>query len=183
MALSSTIYKVDLSVSDMDRGYYDQCQLTLACHPSETLERMMLRLVVFACHASQRLKFTRGISSDHEPDLWEHHDHGDIKLWIELGLPDERRIRQACGRSDEVCWYIYGDRAWPLWWRQHGSALTKLDKLKVYSVAESTLENLTRMVTRTMQLSCTIQDGGVWMADDHNSIEVVFEALHVMKSS
>ena len=177
MALSSTIYKVDLSVADMDRNYYEQFQLTLACHPSETIERMMLRLVVFARHASQRLKFTRGISSDNEPDLWEHHDHGAINLWIELGLPEERRIRQACGRSDAVAVYVYGDRAWPVWWRLQEPALCKLDKLKVWMVTEVTLALLADRVRRTMQLSCSIQDGLLWLADDHASVEVGFELL------
>ncbi|QNM96858.1 YaeQ family protein [Chitinimonas koreensis] len=177
MALSATIYKADLQVSDLDRGYYGGHNLTLACHPSETTERMMLRLVAFARHASEALKFTRGISSDDEPDLWEHHDYGDVKLWIELGLPEERRLRQACGKSDEVWLYAYGGRALPVWWQQNAGALRKLDKLSVVSVDEATLAALDAMAARTMQLSCTIQDGTMWLADGEHNLEIVFETL------
>jgi uncharacterized protein YaeQ len=177
MALSATIYKADLQISDLDRGYYASHALTLACHPSETTERMMLRLVAFARHASEALKFTRGISSDDEPDLWEHHDYGDIKAWIELGLPDERRLRQACGRADEVWLYAYGGRALPVWWQQNASALRKLDKLSVVSVPEATLAELDAMAARTMQLSCTIQDGIMWLADGSHNLEISFTTL------
>ncbi|MBV8656830.1 MAG: YaeQ family protein [Burkholderiales bacterium] len=177
MALSATIYKVDLQLSDMDRGHYDQYSLTVACHPSETTERMMLRVVAFARHASEALKFTRGLSSDDEPDLWEHHDHGEIKTWIELGLPEERRMRQASGRSDEVFLYTIGGRAVPVWWQQNASAMRKLEKLSIYSLSEDTLKALDEMTARTMQLSCTIQDGTMWLADGTHNLEVIFETL------
>lgn len=177
MALSATIYKADLSVSDMDRGYYAAHNLTIACHPSETTERMMLRLLAFAIYASEGLKFTRGISSEDEPDIWEHHDHGDVKLWIELGLPDERRLRQACGKADQVVLFAYGGRALPVWWKTHAGVLRKLDKLTVLSVPEATLAALDAMAARSMQLSCTIQDGVIWLADGSHNLEIQVETL------
>jgi uncharacterized protein YaeQ len=177
MALGATIYKADLQISDLDRGYYGQHSLTIACHPSETTERMMLRIVAFARHASESLKFTRGISSEDEPDLWEHHDHGDIKMWIELGLPEERRLRQACGRADEVWLYTNGGRAVPVWWQQNAPALRKLEKLSVINLPDETLKALDAMTGRTMQLSCTIQDGVMWLADGEHNLEIVFEVL------
>ncbi|MBV8466719.1 MAG: YaeQ family protein, partial [Burkholderiales bacterium] len=177
MALSATIYKAELQLSDMDRSEYGQFNLTIACHPSETTERMMLRIVAFARHASEALKFSRGISSDDEPDIWEMHDHGDVKTWIELGLPEERRLRQACGKADEVWLYAYGGRALPVWWQQNASALRKLDKLSVVSVDEATLQALDAMTARTMQLSCTIQDGVMWLADGTHNLEIAFTTL------
>ncbi|MGQ5521638.1 YaeQ family protein [Chitinimonas sp. PSY-7] len=177
MALNATIYKADLNVSDMDRGYYGQHNLTIACHPSETTERMMLRVLAFALHASEGLKFSRGISSEDEPDIWEHHDHGDVKLWIELGLPDERRLRQSCGKSDEVVLFAYGGRALPVWWKANAGVLRKLDKLTVLTVPEATLVELDAMAARSMQLSCTIQDGIVWLADGANNLEIHVETL------
>ena len=111
MAAKSTIYKAQLNVADMDRQVYDTFPLTIACHPSETEARMMLRIVCFALHADPNLLFGRGISTDNEPDLWQRSLSNDIQLWIDLGTPDESRIREASGRAGRVLLYVYGDRA------------------------------------------------------------------------
>ena len=102
MAQKATVYKAELQIANINEGYYHTHNLTIACHPSETTERMMLRILAFALNANDNLAFTKGISTDDEPDLWQIEDNGDISLWIELGTPDERRIRKACGRSSKV---------------------------------------------------------------------------------
>jgi uncharacterized protein YaeQ len=108
MALNSTIYKVELQISDMDRHYYATHALTLARHPSETEERLMVRLLAFALYADDRLEFGKGISDEDEPALWRKAYTDEIELWIELGQPDEARIRKACGRSRQVVVINYG---------------------------------------------------------------------------
>ena len=99
MALSATICKADLNIVDMDRHYYQQHSLTVAQHPSENDERLMIRLLAFALHADEFLSFTKGLSTDDEPDLWQKSLSGEIELWIELGLPSEKRLKKACGRA------------------------------------------------------------------------------------
>ena len=99
MALTATVFKADLQIADMDRGYYADHHLTLARHPSETDERMMVRLLAFALHASEALQFTKGVCADDEPQLWERSLSDEPLLWIEVGLPDERRLRKACNRA------------------------------------------------------------------------------------
>src|SRR5512140_3190997 len=99
MALGATVYRASLTVSDLDRGVYGQHSLTLARHPSETDERMMVRLLAFALHADEALEFGRGLSAEEEPDLVRRDLTGAIEQWIEVGLPDEKEIRKACGRS------------------------------------------------------------------------------------
>lgn len=101
MAAGSTIHKAQLSISDMDRNYYETHELTVAKHPSETDKRLMLRLAAFALNATDRLIITTGIDAEDEPALWEKDYGGDIKLWIEIGQPDEKRVRKACGRSEK----------------------------------------------------------------------------------
>jgi len=117
MALKSTIFKAELSVADIDRGYYHDHALTIARHPSETDERMMVRLLAFALHADERLAFGRGLSTEDEPDLWQRDLTGAIDRWIDVGLPDERDVRKACGRAREVDVLAYGGRAVELWWQ------------------------------------------------------------------
>ena len=136
MALKSTIYKAELSIADMDRSYYADHALTLALHPSETEERMMVRLLAFILNAHERLIFGKGISTDEEPDLWHLDYSGEIRQWIEVGLPDERRIRKACGRADAVAVYLYGALA-DKWWRDNESAMMPLDKVSVYQLPDT----------------------------------------------
>jgi uncharacterized protein YaeQ len=163
MAQKSTIFKANLNVADMDRQVYGDFSLTLARHPSETDERMMLRLLAFALHADEQLEFGRGISTDNEPDLWQKSLSGEIDLWIELGTPDPDRIRKACGRAREVVLYAYGRRAVPVWWEKHGAALRRFDKLKIFEIPGDCCDQLADMVQGSMLLQCTITDGEAWL--------------------
>lgn len=115
MALKSTVFRAELQVSDLDRHYYAAHALTLARHPSETDERMMVRLLAFALFAGERLEFGRGLSTEDEPALWRKDLTGAVELWIEVGLPDERALRRACGRAERVAVLCYGGRGADLW--------------------------------------------------------------------
>ena len=118
MATKSTVFKADLQITDLDRGYYQGHSLTLARHPSETDERLMVRLLVFARHAHERLGFSRGLSTPDEPALWQKSLSGEIETWIELGQPDEKRIRKASGQAQQVYIYTYSGNSADLWWEQ-----------------------------------------------------------------
>lgn len=172
MALRATVLKADLSIADMDRNYYADHSLTLAQHPSETTERLMLRVAVFALHAAETLAFGKGISTDDEPDLWQIAPNGEIAQWIELGEPDEKRLRKACGRARQVWIYSYGGRAAEIWWQQNGGRFARFDNLRVCSIDTATLSQLAELSARSMRLSATIQDGTLWLADDGHNVEV-----------
>jgi uncharacterized protein YaeQ len=176
MALKSTIFKVALRIADVDRGYYADHALTLARHPSETDERMMLRVLAFALHADDSLTFGKGLSTDDEPDLWRRDLTGAIGLWVDVGLPDEKLVRRACGRAQEVVVYAYG-RGADLWWGRSKAALEGLRKLRVMSVPTATSEELALLAQRTMQLQCTIQEGHVWLGDRDNTVEIALSTV------
>jgi uncharacterized protein YaeQ len=170
MALKSTIYKVDLHITDMDRQYYAQHSLTLAKHPSETDERVMVRLIGFALYASDTLIFGKGLSDDDEPDLWQKDLTGAIELWMDVGLPTEKNIRKACGRASQVVVILYGGRVADMWWEQNSKGLLKLYNLIVISLPETlTLANL---AGRNMSISCTIQDGQLLLSHDAGSVDI-----------
>lgn len=178
MALKATVFKAALQIADMDRHFYQDFNLTLARHPSETDERMMLRLLAFARHARDNLEFTRGLSTDDEPDLWAKSLTGDIELWIDLGLPEESRVRKACGRATEVWLYTYGGRAVPLWWQKHRDKLARFDNLQVVNIPAETSAALAELAERTMQLQCNIQDGQIWIGDGERTVTVEPEVLY-----
>lgn len=172
MALSATIFKVNLQISDMDRHYYAEHLLTLARHPSETDERMMVRLLAFALHADERLHFTKGLCLDEEPDLWQMSLTNEIEVWIDVGLPDERRIRKACNRADKVFLYSYGGRGANLWWQRNAEKLQRFSNLNVLEIPETNCKELTKLVQRNMQLQCTIQDGEIWVNNGEQTCSI-----------
>lgn len=176
MALKATVYKAELNIADMDRHYYQSHMLTLACHPSETVERMMVRLLAFALNAHERLGFTKGIGGDEEPDLWQKSLSDEIELWIDLGQPDEKRIRKACGRAKKVIIYTYSGRAATLWWEQTKSSLQRFSHLQIVHLTSESVEALGQLADRSMDLQCSIQDGQVWMSDATRNVEVQFRA-------
>ena len=175
MALKSTICKAELQVSDLDRHYYATHSLTLARHPSETDERMMVRLLAFALFASDALNFGKGLSTEDEPDLVELDPTGAIARWIDVGLPDERDIRRASHRAREVALLTYGGRIAEMWWQQNGAKLAGLANLTVIDLPPEATAALVAMAGRSMRLSCTIQDGNVWMADDGGNHEIALQ--------
>ncbi len=172
MALKATIFKADLQIADMDRNYYHDHALTLARHPSETDERMMVRLLAFALHADEGLSFGKGLSADDEPDLWQKDLTGAIELWVDVGLPDEKLIRKACGRAKQVVVYSYGGRGAELWWNQNSSKLQRLDNLTVINLPAAASLELAKLARRNMRLQCSIQDGQIWVAGDNDTMQV-----------
>ncbi len=170
MAIKSTIYKIDLQVSDMDRNYYQQHSLTLAKHPSETDERVMVRLLGFALYANEALIFGKGLSDDEEPDLWQKDLTGAIELWMDVGLPTEKDIRKAAGRAKQVVVMLYGGRIADMWWSQNSKALLKLNNLTVINLPDT--QALANMATRSMNISCTIQDGEILVGHDNGSFNI-----------
>lgn len=173
MALKATIFKAELQVSDMDRAYYASHSLTLARHPSETDERMMVRLLAFALHAHEALAFGKGLSADDEPDLWQKDLTGAIDIWIDVGLPDEKRVRKACGRAKQVYIYNYGGRVADMWWNQSRDKLERVKNLEVVNLPPDTSLALAKLAQRNMQLQCTVQEGQIWVSDKDNSVQVV----------
>jgi uncharacterized protein YaeQ len=164
MALKSTIFKAELQVSDLDRNHFATHSLTLARHPSETDERMMVRLLAFALNADERVEFGPGLSSEDEPDLVKRDLTGAIELWIDVGLPDERAVRKAAGRAREVKVYAYGGRSAALWWAQNEAALARSGSVSVFEIPEDVAASITALAARSMRLDVTIQDAQVWLA-------------------
>jgi uncharacterized protein YaeQ len=163
MALRSTVHKADLSIADIDRGRYADHSVTLARHPSETEERMMLRVLAFVLFAEPGLRFGRGLSAEDEPDLALADDTGALQLWIEVGLPDEKWVRKACGRARRVVIIAYGGHRAEVWWRQQQPALERHPNLSVLAVDPVSSSALSGLAERTMRLDCTVQDGQVWV--------------------
>ncbi len=175
MALKATIFKATLHIADMDRHYYNDHHLTVARHPSETDERMMIRLLAFALNANDTLEFTKGLSSDDEPELWQKSLSDEIELWIELGLPDEDRIRKACNRAQQVILYTYGSRAVPVWWEKHHNKLKRFGNLTIIDLPADPLIELAALAERSMTLQVSIQDGEVTFSNDKALVSITPE--------
>jgi uncharacterized protein YaeQ len=170
MALKSTVYKIDLNIADMDRQYYGQHSLTVAKHPSETDERVMVRLIAFTLYANESLVFGKGLSDDEEPDLWQKDLTGAIQLWMDVGLPTEKEIRKACGRARQVAVVLYGGRVADMWWEQNSKALLKTNNLTVINLPDT--KELAAIASRNLNMSCTIQDSQILVSHDGGSFDI-----------
>ena len=171
MALKATIFKASLQVSDMDRNHYQEHALTLARHPSETDERMMVRLLAFALQADEMLTFGKGLSDQEEPDLWQKDLTGAIGLWIDVGLPDEKRVLKACGRAEQVVVVSYGQAA-DVWWNQAAAKLERAQNLTVLRLPTVSTQEMAKLAKRTMELQCTVQDGQIWLSGGEDTVSV-----------
>jgi uncharacterized protein YaeQ len=176
MALKATIYKADLQIADMDRHVYGDHALTLARHPSETDERMMVRVLAYALYAEEGIAFTKGLFDVDEPDVWVKNLAGEIALWIDLGQPDDARIRRACSRAEQVVVLCYGSSC-DVWWKQIASKLTRFTNLTVLQLPAATAQALAALTERGMRLQCMVQDGEIWLNSETVSVPVALTRL------
>lgn len=178
MALKSLVHKLSLNLSDMDRHQYGDYHLTIAQHPSETEHRLMLRVLAFALNASDTLSFTKGLCADNEPEIWQKSLSDEIELWIDLGLPDEKRLKKACNQSQKAILYTYGDGDQKVWLEKHQGKFFQHQNLTVISIDYEQSQQLIPFAARNMQLSITVQDGQVWVSNESDSVMV--EPKHIV---
>ena len=180
MALKSTIFKADLSIADIDHAYYADHAMTLARHPSETDERMMIRLIALALHAWKLqavcnndgiLAFGAGLSNPDEPDVWLRDYTEASRLWIEVGQPEDRPLAKACGKSDEVIVYCFHHAA-SVWWKSIENKLTRFDKLSVFNIPSDQSRAAAALAARTMQLQATIQEGVLMLGSAKDNVHI-----------
>lgn len=177
MALSSTIFKAQLDLSDLNRNLYESYKLTMARHPSENDQRMMLRLIAYALFADEQLAFTKGISTTEEPDLWIKNYSSEIELWIDLGLPDDKRIRQAHSLAKQVVIFSYGDRSLETWQQQIKASIDRFSKLKIFHIGDEDLKELAKLADKNMHLHCSIQDDEIFIGNDSHNLQLKINSI------
>lgn len=177
MAQKATIFKVDLSITDMDRNYYQNHQLTVARHPSENDQRMMLRIMAFIFNASETLEFTKGLSEVDDPDIWQRNLTDDIELWIELGQPSEQRVKKGCNAAERMMVYSYADNSFDMWWSKEQHKLAMRNNLNVFTLDNDFADALANTVDRHMNIQVTIQDGTSWLTINDHSLELSVNQL------
>ncbi len=180
MALKSTIFKVNLQIADIENSYYADHALTLARHPSETDERMMVRLVALAlqahklqsvCNGDGTLAFGAGLSDPDEPDVWLRDFTGRTRLWIEVGQPEDKPLLKACGKADEVDLYCFSSAA-EVWWKGMQTKLTRPQNLRVWRIPTHQSQALAALAQRSMQLQATVQEGQLTLGDDKTTVDI-----------
>ncbi len=178
MAIKPTIYKARISLSDLERDYYDSISLTIAQHPSETLERMMVRVLAYCINAQEGMEFTKGLDEVEEPDLWVRTMDEQTKLWIDVGEPSADRVKKACNRSEAVKVYSFNTKS-DVWWSQGEPKFSRLDA-SVYRFPWESIEALAALVERTMDLSVTITGDSAYVAGNKGEVEVTWEVLQAV---
>ncbi|RVU86292.1 YaeQ family protein [Leucothrix sargassi] len=177
MAIKPTIYKVRISLSDLERDYYDAINLTIAQHPSETLERMMVRVLAYCINAQEDLELTKGLDEVEEPDLWVRTMDEQTNLWVDVGEPAPERIKKASNRAKEVKVYSFNTKS-DVWWAQGESKFTGIKNSSYYRFSWESISALAALVERTMDLSVTITGDSAYVAAAGGEVEVAWEVLH-----
>jgi uncharacterized protein YaeQ len=180
VALKSTVFKAQVAVADIDHGYYADHALTIARHPSETDERMMVRLAALALNAHKlqavlggdgTLGFGGGLSTPDDPDVVLRDYTNRNRVWIEVGQPEDKPLAKACAQSDEVVLYAFSSAA-EVWWRGIEGKLFKLQNLAVWRIPAEQSKALEQLAQRSMQLQATIQEGVLMVGDGARSVDV-----------
>ncbi|TQF72494.1 YaeQ family protein [Pseudoalteromonas luteoviolacea] len=177
MALKSTILKAHLNISDMDRHVYTDKSLTIAQHPSENEQRLMVRLLAYILQYNEELTFTKGLCVDDEPAAWQKNLTDDVELWVDIGLPDEKRLKKAAVRAKQVVLYTYGENTQEIWWKKNQSAANQYSNLSVFSLPYSATSQMTELFARSMDLTATIQDGEIWLSNSEHSVQITPQQL------
>jgi uncharacterized protein YaeQ len=182
MALKATIHKANIQLADMDRNVYGDHAVTIARHPSETDERMMIRLLAFALNVPASddqggLDLAKDLWDTDEPALWHKDLTGQIVHWIDVGQPDDKRLMRASPRSEQVSVYTFTASS-PIWWNGIATKITRANNLKVWLIPAEQSQELATLARRTMQLQVTVQDGHVWVGDGERSVEIAPEKLY-----
>jgi uncharacterized protein YaeQ len=180
MAIKSTIFKASLQIADIDNSYYADHAFTLARHPSETDERMMVRLAAIAlqayklntvCNGDATLSFGAGLSDPDEPDAWLRDFTGRTRLWLEVGQPEDKPLIKACGKADEVVLYCFNHAA-EVWWKGMENKLSRPQNLSVFRIPTAASQALIPLAQRSMQLQATVQEGALILSDSAHTIEI-----------
>ena len=173
MALKANIVKVKLNVANIDEHHYEDYSLTIAQHPSETDTRLVVRIAAFALFAAGNLEFTKGLSTDEEPEIWSHDDTGATQIWVDLGQPTDKRIKQACSKSEQVKVIGYNAAKYKRWFASLEKKTLELEKLEIYflnCISDDKPENL---IEKNMEVAATIQEGQLLLTSDQ--AQVTFE--------
>ncbi len=180
MAIKSTIFKANLSIADIDHSHYADLSMVLARHPSETDERMMVRLVAMAlqahqlqtlCNGDGNMAFGAGLSDPNDPDVWLRDYTETTKLWIEVGAPEEKPILKACQKSEITMVYAFNHAA-EVWWKPLENKVNRCKNLQVWRVPTQQSQNLVQLAGRSMQLQATIQEGNLMLSDNKTTIDI-----------
>lgn len=181
MAIKATIHKATLQIADMDRSLYADHSVTIARHPSETDERMMMRLLALALwlpadDSHGTLEFAKGLWDADEPDLWHKDLTGQLLHWVEVGQPDDKRLMKASGRAERVSVMAFSASA-PIWWHSVRNKLTRARNLQAWQIDSVQGQALAALAQRTMQLQVTVQDGAIWVGDGVRTVEITPQRL------
>lgn len=179
MAEKPTIHKLNLTLSNMDTHVYGDYNLTIALHPSETIERMMVRILAFCFRAGENLTFTRGLSATEEPDLWLIHDNGTILEWIEVGQPSPERLKKGASQSNAVKVFSYG-RGLEVWWKSNGVAITGLPKVEIHFFAAEELNALCQLADKTMNLTVTITENIAYISNLETNVTLQLQTMDLL---
>lgn len=180
MALPSTIFKANFQISDLNRNYYSDHRITIARHPSENDERLLVRIVSFLLNATEKLQFGKGLSVENEPALVAMADNGEITLWIDVGLPEEKNLKKAVSKSKEVKVYTYGDRKIRPWLERNLQSLKQLSGISYFQITDEAIEQLMPLLSRNINWSVLVlENNEISVTNEKHTVHIQVNSLNL----
>ncbi|MGV3707544.1 MAG: YaeQ family protein [Gemmatimonas sp.] len=163
MALTATIYNFEIELANVDRQTYESLSLRVACHPSETPEFLLTRVLAYCLEYEEGIAFSKGgLSDPDEPPITVRDLTGALKVWIEIGTPDANRLHKASKASPRVVVYLHKEpgvilRTWA------SSSIHRADKLELYAMDRELLSELVPKLDRRTKFSLSVTDGALYV--------------------
>jgi uncharacterized protein YaeQ len=177
MALTATVYTVDVSLSHMDRGVYEQLSIKAARHPSESEEYFLTRVLAYCLEYGEGIAFSRGgISDPDDPPLMIKDLTGAWRSWIEIGAPDAARLHQATKASPRVALYTHKEPR-VLMRGYEGRRIHRAEQVEIYAMDRGLLASLAERLDRRIAWTLSVTDGQLFMDADGVSYTGTIERL------
>jgi uncharacterized protein YaeQ len=174
MARGASIHRAQIELSHVDRGVYETLQLTVARHPSETLDRMVMRILAFGLRYAEDLAFGRGVSATDEPDLWRREGDGRVIEWIDVGRPDAKRLIQASRKSTRCQLFVFGDRG-RRWRKAQLETMKAPANLGVAYIDDGFVASLAATADRQIAWAMTVFESAIYLTTGDTSFETTPE--------
>lgn len=177
MALTATMRRFQVELSDVDRGVYESLELRAAQHPSESDRYLTARMLAIALEYQDELQFGRGVSSPDEATIWAKDLTGQVKVWIEVGLPAPDRLHKITKEADEVIVYAHKDPEMMVA-ALKSADVHRIDEIKVYRIDEELLRPLSARVGKNNQWDILRSEGRIYVTVDGDSYEGAVVQVH-----
>jgi uncharacterized protein YaeQ len=162
MALTATMRRFEIALSDADRGVYADLDLRAAQHPSETDRYLVARAIARCLEHGEGVDFSRGLEADDEPAVWQKNLRGEIEAWIEVGAPSIERLHKASKTGARVAVYAW-KRASELARDVREGGVHRAEEVAVHGLDAAFLDRVAATLEKRNRWELSVSGGTIYL--------------------